>query len=146
MWPPSRLTAIALLLTAFLSSGCESPPRMWAKRLYQAANERPPVVPREKFEKASDDAAAAEAFARLCGVDTKPMDSALRSFLNHRDVLRPDILWDSYRLRSDRLFTENRLATFYPGECWQRGQDFNDVLAAIRAGEFPRYERVDIWQ
>lgn len=119
---------------------------MWGKRIQQALNERPPTIPRERFEQAANDAATAEALARLCGVDTKAMEPAVRSFLGQRDVLRPEVLWESYRLRRDRLVEENRLTTFHPGECWQRGQDFNDVLAAIKAGEFPRYEGVDLWK
>ena len=119
---------------------------MWAKRINRAINEQAPTEPRETFEKAASDAATAEAYAHLCGVETKPMESALRGFLGHRDVQRPDVLWESYRLRRDRLIEENQATIFHPGECWQRGQDFNDVLAAFKAGQPPRYEGLDLWK
>jgi len=143
---PVFVSLLALLLAGTTVTGCDSPPRMWAKRINRAINEQTPTEPRETFEKAASDAATAEAYARLCGVETKPMEPALRSFLGHRDVQRPDVLWESYRLRRDRLIEENQSTIFHPGECWQRGQDFSDVLAAVKAGQPPRYEGLDLWK
>ena len=144
--PVTLLLWLTLLLPAMTLAGCDSPPRMWGKRINQALNERPPAVPRQPYERAASDAATAEAYARLCGFETKAMEPAMRSFFDRRDVQRPDILWDSYRLRRDRLVEENQAAVLYPGECWQRGQDFDSVLAAVKAGDMPRYEGLDLWQ
>ena len=141
--------AILLLVAAVALVACESPPRMWGKRTKQFLSQEPAdttEATRAAYEQMARDAAQAETYAQLCGVDTRPFADRFRVYLRDRGVANHDIIWRAYQLEAAGLLRENLRARFPPGECWQRDQDYKAFVAVMDSGGMPTYSSFGTWR
>lgn len=119
---------------------------MWEKQIAKSLSARPNELPADYFEKMALDAGTVSAFAQLCGVDTSELGRVLPTFVQDRKAPDPDIVVGAYKFHHNRLIGENLKTAFPPGECWQRRQDFDAFVVAVKAGDEPDYQGFEVWR
>ncbi len=119
---------------------------MWKSRVtefYRASLEKTPTT---AYVDMAADAAKVDAFAQLCGNDTRPFARRFEKFLSEADVAGYDVIWESYRLQKERLVGQYLRVSFPKGECWQRGEDLKAFQDTMVSGRIPEYDGLEPWQ